>query len=141
MYTNFAPNPADAVPEEIRIQRRHLESGRRVLSTNHIVAIPAGRYQGVGGAVIEADLQVKFSRKRKHGSFTEMQDGVAIAALVRCAGNGCADQEHQVPATDAVPLSADADEASAAALAPLAAARKWAQQHAETCRALPYNGR
>uniref|UniRef100_UPI003F49110D hypothetical protein n=1 Tax=Streptomyces sp. CA-141956 TaxID=3240051 RepID=UPI003F49110D len=141
MYTKFAPSPVNTIPDEIRAQRRHLESGRNFLSTDHAVAIPAGRYQGVGGAVIEADLQVKFSRRRKNGSFTEKEDVVAIAALVRCAGHGCPDQEHQVPATDPVLLTADADDATTAAQAPLDAARKWAQQHAETCRALPYTGR
>ncbi|MEU6979593.1 hypothetical protein [Streptomyces sp. NPDC046371] len=140
MYTNFAPNPATTVPDEIRDQRRRLENSRNYISTNHTVEVPAGRYQGVGGAVIEADLQVKFSQRRKQGSITEQEDVVALAAIARCAGHGCAEGEHQVPSTDPVLLSADADDASTAALVPLAAVRKWAQEHAETCRALPYTG-
>ncbi|MET9725444.1 hypothetical protein [Streptomyces zaomyceticus] len=45
-----------------------------------------------------------------------------------------------MPATAEFLLDADADETAPTALPVITAAQKWAQEHAEKCRALPYDG-
>ncbi|MFJ9810693.1 hypothetical protein ACIRTB_20940 [Streptomyces sp. NPDC101158] len=142
MYAQTAPDPIYTVAEEIRSHRRHLTSGRKLIDKRRTEDQIIGKFQGVASATVQADLQIVFSESRKKdGSPFDQNPVVKFAALVRCFGHGCPTPEHKVPATTELLLDADADETAPAALPVIAAARKWAQQHAETCRALPYTGR
>ncbi|MEU9703007.1 hypothetical protein [Streptomyces sp. NPDC047981] len=139
MHSQTAPNPIETVKDEIRDQRRHLSRGRTILSENRTDNHLIGKFQAVAGATVETDLNIVFSRRWKKVGLTERENTVKFAATVRCTGHGCADPVHEVPATGEFLLDGDADETAPAAQPVIDAARKWAQQHAETCRALPYS--
>ena len=139
MYTTTAPDPIYVVAEEIRDHRRYLASGRKFLDKNRTDVQVIGKFQGLAGATVEAVLQIVFSERTKRFTPFDAENVVKFAAVVRCAGHGCPDAEHKVPATGEFLLDADADETAPAARPVIAAAQKKAQEHAETCRALPYS--
>lgn len=141
MYAQTAPDPIHAIAEEIRDHRRYLASGRPFLDKNRRDNHLIGKFQGLGGATVEAVLQIVFSQRTKRGTPFDAENVVKFAAVVRCAGHGCPDAEHTVPATDEFLLAADADDTAPAARPVIAAAQTKAQEHAATCRALPYNAR
>ncbi|MET9725443.1 hypothetical protein [Streptomyces zaomyceticus] len=87
MYTRTAPDPINAVVEEIRDHRRYLTSGRSFLSKNRTEDQVIGKFQGIAGATITADLQIVFSERKKKGTW-EQENVVKFAAIVRCAGHG-----------------------------------------------------
>ncbi|MFD7980216.1 hypothetical protein [Streptomyces sp. NPDC059071] len=141
MYSTTAPDPIYTVAEEIRGHRRYLTSGRQFLDRNRTDNHVIGKFQGLAGATVEAVLQLVFSERTRKASPFDAENVVKFAAVVRCAGHGCPDAEQKVPATGEYLLDADADETAPAARPVIAAAQQKAQEHAATCRALPYTTR
>ncbi|GGU12535.1 hypothetical protein [Streptomyces lateritius] len=111
----------------LRDQRRRLSNGS--FDAHRTDKRSVGRFQTVAGAIVEVHLHLVFS------------DLIWFTAFVQCTSHGFANPDHAVPATSDFLLHDGADETAPAAMPVIAIARKWAQQHAETCRALPYTHR
>ncbi|MGW2109490.1 hypothetical protein [Streptomyces sp. NPDC001948] len=140
--TAIAPDVTETVTTSIRDHRKYLTSGSRYISAHHTAKETVGRFSAVADAVVEAELRITFSKRYGKGANWDVEEHtVQFAAAAQCTGHGCTAPRHEVPATDVFLLDADADETAPAALPLVAEARAWAQTHAETCRALPYDGR
>ncbi|MFD9072112.1 hypothetical protein [Streptomyces lasiicapitis] len=136
-YTKTAPCLVDAVAEHIRYHRENL--GAPYHDERYTERQTAGQMTAVGGATVEVAALVKFDKKNHHGQDAERL--VQVGSAAKCHGWGCSDSRSEDTFGEAVPLDADVY-TTAAAIEPLVqAARKWAQEHAETCRAQPYTGR
>ncbi|MFJ3839441.1 hypothetical protein ACIPY6_28595 [Streptomyces sp. NPDC090054] len=98
---------------------------------------PVGEFLGLGGAVIAVAIRMKFSQKQVWSWNSDGEHVVQFSVIAKCAGFGCIDPEHTVPSEEKHLLSADADETGRAPFLLTGDALKWAQSHAETCRALP----
>lgn len=136
-----APDLTETVTEAIREHRKYLNSGSRYIAEHHTSKEIVGRFSAVAEAVVEVGLHIRFSTRYGEPPRFIEERTVQFEAFAQCTGHGCIDPEHKAPASKVFLLGADADEAAPAALLPVAAARAWAQSHAETCRALPYNSR
>ncbi|MGK5628428.1 hypothetical protein [Streptomyces sp. URMC 123] len=142
LHPATAPDVTETVTEHIREHRKYLASDSRCILACLTEKETVGRFSAVAGAVVEAELHIRFGKRFGRGERWDAEEyTVQFAALAQCTGHGCIDSKHEVPATDVFLLYADADETAPHALPLVTAARAWAQKHAETCRALPYTGR
>ncbi|MEU8892929.1 hypothetical protein [Streptomyces sp. NPDC048442] len=136
-----APDVTETVTKRIREHRNYLNTNPGYTWAYSTDRETVGRFSGVVQAVVEVELHIKFSKNPGQRPDWVEAHTVQFAAAARCAGHGCPDSVHEVAPTDEFLLDADADETAPAALPLVAAAQAWAQQHAEACRALPYDGR
>jgi hypothetical protein len=136
-----APDVTETVVEAIREHRKYLNSGSRSITEHHVGKEIVGRFSAVAEAVVEVGLHSKFSKRYGEPPRFIEERTVQLEAFAQCTGHGCVDPEYKAPASEVFLLAADADKTAPAALPLVAAARAWAQKHAETCRALPYEGR
>ncbi len=138
MFARTAPDLSETVTTAIRHHRRRLEGDSSYASYFPRQEL-AGRYTALAGATVDVDLRIKFTEKLGWGE--PDVHTVQFSVTAQCNGHGCTEPDHEQPLTKTFPLGADADETAKAALPPVTAARKWAQAHAEKCRAKPYDGR
>lgn len=140
LRTATAPDVTETVTDAIRGHRKYLNDnhGSRYITFYYTTKEAAGRFSAVAEAVVEVELHIKFSQR---ANWRSEENTVQFVGFAWCTGHGCIDPKHETLATEEFLLDADADETAPAALPLVAAARAWAQKHAETCRALPYNGR
>lgn len=124
-----APHITDALAVEVREARR----SRGNHYTSHVVA---GRFTTLGGAVVEVRALLRFGTEQYPGKARVVEGG----ASAKCLGHGCFDPGHE-QFIGAFLLDDDADKTTEATLPLVQAASEWAQKHAETCRAMPYDGR
>ncbi|MET9691474.1 hypothetical protein ABZY81_23855 [Streptomyces sp. NPDC006514] len=96
---------------------------------------PVGRFLSVAGAVVAVNIHTKFSQRRV--GYAEQEQTVQFSAVAECSGLGCVEPRHEVTGRETFPLAADADETGKAPFLLTGDALKWAQSHAETCRAMP----
>ncbi|MFF8279961.1 hypothetical protein ACF05T_28310 [Streptomyces lateritius] len=137
MYTQTGPSS----PSRKKSATSAAASATALFGTQRPDKGSVGRFQAVVGAIVEVGLHLVFSDRWAKGAGHTKEDVVRFAASVQCTSHGCADPDHTAPATSDLLLHDGADETAPAAMPVIATARKWAQQHAETCRALPYTHR
>lgn len=127
--TTTAPDVTGMVTASIRGHRRYLASGERRATEGYTEKEIVGRFIAVADAVVEVELHITFSKRRGKGvSRRTDEHTVQFTALAQCAGHGCADPKHEVPATDMFLVNANTAETSQAALPLATAARAWAQK-------------
>lgn len=96
---------------------------------------PVGRFLALADAIVNVDLHIKFSPRRI--GYAGEEQIVQFSVVVECAGMGCVEPRHEVPGSVTSLLADDADETGKVPFPLVPDALKWAQAHAETCRAMP----
>ncbi|MGW4505723.1 hypothetical protein ACWENO_13895 [Streptomyces sp. NPDC004436] len=96
-----------------------------------------GRFLALGGAVVAVDIHTKFSSRSTGKTLGGEEQTVQFAVVAECSGLGCVEPRHEVSSAETYLLADDADETGRAPFLLTGDALKWAQAHAETCRAMP----
>jgi hypothetical protein len=135
VYRPTPPAPADVVAELIQAHKRQL--GGQYSSEHYTSAEVVGEFTTVGAATVETKVQTKFVRE----VLGDRQRTVAVGAVSKCHGHGCANPSDGESFISPVPLDTDRHDVASTVLPLVQAAREWAQLHAERCRAQPYTGR
>ncbi|MFF4644950.1 hypothetical protein [Streptomyces sp. NPDC001389] len=130
------PASVHSIAEAIRDRRSYIASRKdRYFLSDSKVEQPVGAFIGLAGAEIGVNIRATFTRRYLPTGGEEPV--VQFSVIARCAGFGCVDPEHTVASAEKHPLAADADETGKAPFLLTGDALKWAQAHAETCRAMP----
>jgi hypothetical protein len=120
---------------------KYLNSGSRYITEHHVGKEIVGRFSAVAEAVVEVGLHIKFSKRYGEPRASSKSARCSWRPSPSALATAASTREYKAPASEVFLLAADADKTAPAALPLVAAARAWAQKHAETCRALPYEGR
>lgn len=120
-----APHHGDR--EINRLVNNHIDARKRTYGSSsrpgaQQQAAMIGRFQNVAGAVVEVIMRL------------DMDTSVKATAVALCTGFGCVDPVHEVPAGDWM-LGGGCDIPEQTRRYGLTAHR-WAQTHAEICRAV-----
>ncbi|MFE2140214.1 hypothetical protein ACFXA3_00340 [Streptomyces sp. NPDC059456] len=129
------------IAEAIRDRRSYIayqrDRGRYFISADEVDQ-PVGEFLALSGAVVAVAIRSKFSGRQAVTGGEEHV--VEFSVIAKCAGFGCIDPKHTVTSAEKHPLTTDADETGKAPFLLTGDALKWAQSHAETCRAMPKPG-
>ncbi|MFF5019094.1 hypothetical protein [Streptomyces sp. NPDC001165] len=130
------PPPATDVITDL-IDEHVRQLGGRFHSEYYQTHEPVGRHTTLGGATVETRVLARF--QRHHSG--ERQRLVTVGAEARCLGHGCTEPSSGETLTDPVPLDTNRHEVAESALPHIETATRWAQAHAERCRAQTYTSR
>lgn len=140
LRTTTAPNPNQTIANIINTHYNHLAADTPHTSPyyNRPAVLTLGRYATAGGAQVDVDLRVEFSIRRigPRDAWTVFQSTTA-----RCTGHGCTTPLHEPPTGVVTPLGPAPNIIAMDGTEQATAVREWAQAHAETCRAMPYEAR
>ncbi|MFD6113624.1 hypothetical protein ACFWG0_26425 [Streptomyces yangpuensis] len=124
------------IAEAIRERRSYIASQRhRYFISGSTTDQPVGGFVALAGAEIRVNIRATFTQHQRPTGGEEHV--VQFSVIAECSGFGCIDPEHTVSSAEKHPLAADADETGKAPFLLVPDALKWAQAHAETCRAMP----
>ncbi|MFK0045499.1 hypothetical protein ACIQU4_15500 [Streptomyces sp. NPDC090741] len=133
------PASVHSIAEAIRDRRSYIASKRDAYFLSDEKAVqPVGGFIALAGAEIGVDIHATFTRRYLPTGGEEQV--VRFSVIAECAGFGCVDPQHTVTSPAKHPLATDADETGKAPFLMVPDALKWAQAHAETCRAMPRPG-
>lgn len=137
-----APNLADEIADQIRRSRKQRDSGNNFVNYRGNTSEEAGRFTTAGDALVVVEALVTYSTGYIYNPPNSHDEHrVQVSAVAKCHGHGCTNPQHEQPTSPTFLLEDDADKTAQAALPLVQAAREWAQDHAEKCRAQAYNGR
>ncbi|GAA3384461.1 hypothetical protein [Streptomyces racemochromogenes] len=123
------------IAEAIRSRRSYMASRATYYVGTETDRQPVGRFLTLADAVVNVDIRIKFSARRV--GYAGEEQIVQFSVVAECGGMGCTDPRHEVSGGETYLLADDADETGKAAFPRVPDALKWAQTHAETCRAMP----
>lgn len=142
-YIPTAPDLAFEVAQTIRARRREIaakaDKGRSFYGSTD--RDEAGSFAAAGGSRVILHAFVRSSEERKPGPVYGWEIQLRVGAAAKCHGHGCVSPDFEKQHDGHFLLQDDADVTAKAALPLVQAAREWAQEHAEKCRAQPYTGR
>jgi hypothetical protein len=148
-YIRIAPNLKIEIADVVRRHRKLLADwpGRFGSRARHEGAdrYEAGRFTTAGQAEVSVeavlDYRVGYIYNPPNSANSQEERRIHVSAEAKCHGYGCVEPDFDQGHGPYFLLADDAD-VTAEALVPLVqAAREWAQEHAEKCRAQPYTGR
>lgn len=128
----FETQPS-TIAEAIRKRRTYLARGGFAWSDTE--RQPVGRFLTLADAVVNVDIHIKFGTRRI--GYADEEQTVQFSVVAECSGMGCVDPHHEVLCAVTRLLADDADETGKIPFPLTPDALKWAQAHAEKCRAMP----